>query len=174
MRGLFCVLIVSFAVTIGNAQAANCGPLQQINTVDLVQNKVRAMVPVSINGSQRLLLLDTGASVSHISAAVAHDLNLPLVDSQIKMLDLYGNASTKMAHIDQFVLGRQSGSVYLMIEPDPNFGKGRPYVGLFAPDLMAHYDVELDFSNSKMNFFSPDHCEGHVVYWHPQLLPHFR
>ena len=39
------------------------------------------------------------------------------------------------------------------------------FVGLLAADYMGKYDIELDFAGGKMNYFSPDHCEGQVVYW---------
>jgi hypothetical protein len=31
--------------------------------------------------------------------------------------------------------------------------------------MMGRYDVDVDFGTYKMNYFSPDHCPGHVVYW---------
>ncbi len=37
-------------------------------------------------------------------------------------------------------------------------------------DLMALYDVEMDFSARKLNFFSKDHCPGHVLYWNPAAI----
>ncbi len=30
---------------------------------------------------------------------------------------------------------------------------------------MAQYDLEFDFARGKLNYISPDHCEGKVVYW---------
>ncbi|HJT42563.1 MAG TPA: pepsin/retropepsin-like aspartic protease family protein [Rhizomicrobium sp.] len=150
----------------GMAQAEECGPLKMVNSVDLVAGPNRALVPVSINGTPKLFLLDTGGAVSHISRDAAQELGLTLRDSGVKMLDMYGNASTKMVRLDKFTLGRLTGeNIYLQIQPKPDFGKGTRYVGLLAPDLMGHYDTEIDFSAYKMNFFSADHCPGRVVYW---------
>ncbi len=33
------------------------------------------------------------------------------------------------------------------------------------PDILKHYDVDLDFGNDVMTLFAPDHCPGKVVYW---------
>jgi hypothetical protein len=157
--------LLTLALSGGAAWAEDCGPLKQVNSVDLVSAPNRALVPVSINGIPKLFLLDTGGDVSQINGTVAQELKLPIRDSGVKMLDLYGNASTKMTRVEQFTIGRQSGDIELQIQPNPNFGMGTRYVGIFAPDLMARSDVEMDFGTYKMNYFLADHCPGHVVYW---------
>ena len=37
--------------------------------------------------------------------------------------------------------------------------------GAIGPDLMVRYDVEMDFSEQQLTYFSQDHCPGHVVHW---------
>src|SRR5262249_4167334 len=39
------------------------------------------------------------------------------------------------------------------------------YDGTLAIDLMSRYDIELDFAAHKLNYISPDHCPGRVIYW---------
>jgi predicted aspartyl protease len=163
---LFGSLALALLLQIGGTWAEDCGPLKQINAVDLVAGPNRALVPVSINGIPKLFLLDTGGDVTQISEEVADELKLTKQDSNLKLLDMYGHASSKMVRIDKFTLGRLPGEdVYMAIQPNPDFGKGTRYVGLFGPDMMGRYDVELDFGTYKMNYFSPEHCPGHVVYW---------
>jgi len=149
------------------ALAEDCGPLKQLNSLDLVApNPNRALIPVSINGIPKLFLLDTGGDVSQISGRVATELGLTQHDANIKMLDLYGHASSKYVRIEKLGVGRLTGEdINLAVQPDPNFGVGTRFVGIFAPDLMGRYDTEIDFGTYKMNYFSPDHCPGHVVYW---------
>ena len=163
---LFGSLTLAILLQNGAALAADCGPLKQINAVDLVAGPNRALVPVSINGIPKLFLLDTGGDVTQINGEVAEELKLTKQDSNLKLLDMYGHASNKMVRIDTFTLGRLHGeNVYMAIQPNPDFGKGTRYVGLFGPDMMGRYDVDIDFGTYKMNYFSPDHCPGHVVYW---------
>jgi len=153
------------------ALADECGPLQQVNAIDLVAGANRALIPVSINGIPKLFLLDTGGSVSQINGEVADELKLTQRDSNLKLLDMYGHASTKMVRIEKLTLGRQTGEdINMAVQPNPNFGKGTRYVGIFGPDMMGRYDVEIDFGTYKMNYFSQDHCPGHVVYWPHQTL----
>jgi hypothetical protein len=104
--------------------------------------------------------------VSQISGQVATELGLSQHDSNIKMLDLYGHASDKYVRIEKFGVGRLIGEdINLAVQPNPNFGVGTRFVGIFAPDLMGRYDVDIDFGTYKMNYFSTDHCPGKVVYW---------
>lgn len=149
------------------ALAEDCGTLKQINSLDLVApNPSRALIPVSINGIPKLFLLDTGGDISQINGEVADELKLTQHEAGIKMLDLYGHASNKYVRIEKFGIGRMTGEdINLAVSPNPDFGRGTRYVGIFAPDLMGRYDVEIDFGTYKMNYFSTDHCEGKVVYW---------
>jgi predicted aspartyl protease len=149
----------------GMAMAAGCS-LKMVNTVpmELANNGARVFVPVVINGTPERFMLDTGGDLTQISAAVAEELKLPSVETNIKMLDLYGNASTKAVKVDTFVLGRlRDRNTTLPISTF--FQNGGPVAGLLAADYMGEYDTELDFAGGKMNYFSQDHCPGNVVYW---------
>jgi hypothetical protein len=53
----------------------------------------------------------------------------------------------------------------------PTQGAGAaPFAGNLAGDLLSLYDVEIDFAAHKLNFFSKDHCPGHVIYWKTDAL----
>jgi predicted aspartyl protease len=165
------VFLALMSLACGPVFAEDCGPLVKLNTIDITGAPNRPLIQVGINGTPKLFLLDTGGDVSQINGTVATDLGLTLKDSGAKMLDLYGHASTKMVTIEKFTIGRQTGSYISMgIQPNPHFGEGTPFVGIFAPDLMGRYDTEMDFTARKMNYFSSDHCPGHVVYWPHQAL----
>jgi len=146
------------------ADTAHCA-LKLTNTVPIkmAHGGRRAIVPVTINGIQKPFLLDTGGYATQISAAAAEELKLPVTDSEVKMLDLYGNASTQAVRVDTFVLGRLGDRNSRM--PILTFAENELFSGLLAPDYMGNFDVELDFVGGKMNYFSRDHCAGNVVYW---------
>ncbi len=37
--------------------------------------------------------------------------------------------------------------------------------GLLGANVLKAFDVDIDYVNSKLSFFDPDHCPGKVVYW---------
>ena len=146
------------------ADAANCN-LKLVNTVPIkmAYEGKRPLVTVTINGTQKQFLLDTGGYATQISAEAAKELKLPLTESGAKMLDLYGNASTQAARLDTFVLGRLADRNTML--PIMTFRDNELFSGILAADYMGKYDIELDFAGGKMNYFSSDHCPGKVVYW---------
>jgi predicted aspartyl protease len=163
---LFALTLVGFAPNAAiAADAANCN-LKIVNTVPIVMADQgrRALVPVTINGTQKEFLLDTGGALTQVSVAAAEELKLPLMESNVKMLDLYGNASNKAARVDTFSLGRLSDR-NTQLPISTFFGDGGRVAGILAADYMGKYDIELDFAGGKMNYFSADHCPGKVVYW---------
>ena len=59
--------------------------------------------------------------------------------------------------IDQLRIG---GAEFLVTSDVGANISARIWMGLFANE-----DVELDFANQKLKFFSQNHCPGEVVYW---------
>ena len=145
------------------AIAADCS-LKLVNTIPVkVHEGLRPLVPVTINGTPKQFLLDTGGAKTQISAEAADELKLPISGGNFKMLDLYGNASNRVASVENFGLGRLIDRNTRL--PIMTFRDNELFSGLLAPDYMGRFDVELDFASGKMNYFSPDHCPGKVVYW---------
>jgi predicted aspartyl protease len=148
------------------AQQPAC-QLQMVNTIPLTMspNGLRALVPVTINGSPERMLLDTGGAMTQLSHATIERLKLPVRDGGIKMLDLYGRAAEGMAMVDSLVLGRlKDNKTELPVSPF-DFGGTPPVAGLLAADYMGSYDLEFDFANAKLNYLSKQHCPGKVIYW---------
>ncbi|HKQ10489.1 MAG TPA: pepsin/retropepsin-like aspartic protease family protein [Rhizomicrobium sp.] len=146
------------------AETASCS-LKLVNSIPITMaaGGARPLVAVTINGTQKQFLLDTGGYATQISATAAEELKLPVTESYVKMLDLYGNVSTQAVKVDTFVLGRLGDRNTRM--PILTLPENALYSGLLAADYMGKYDIELDFAGGKMNYFSSDHCPGKVVYW---------
>jgi len=152
-----------------SSHAADCGPLQQVLSVDLIAAPSGvSMLPVTINGTQRKLLLDTAGGLTMLTQTAVDSLGLHAVSSNVRMLDRAGNASARMVTVDSMILGgMEAKNVAFLISPNANLGSNPnlPVDGVLAGDFMEHYDTELDFAGNKMLYFSTDHCDGHVVHW---------
>src|ERR1700744_6071178 len=103
----FRVLMALACLSPGMADAADCS-LKLVNTIPITMENqgTRPLVPVIVNGTKETFLLDTGGAITQISMAAAQDLKLPIGDSNVKMLDLYGGAAVGLAHIATLGLGK--------------------------------------------------------------------
>jgi predicted aspartyl protease len=160
------VAVSGMSIAAANAADSSCS-LARITSVDTTVGPGGYMlVPVKIGDAQRLMLFDTGGSLSSISAEAAGELHIPTYHSNVRMVNVAGKVSDLMAIIPSITVGTaESKRAEYMVLPG---GQMRGLIaggviGLLAP--APGVDLDLDFAAHKLAFFSPDHCEGKVVYW---------
>lgn len=152
----------------GMAHAADCSPLRIINSLE-TQPLARSglvTVPITLNGVEKRFLFDTGGAVDQITQATAEELKLPIKHANARISGLHKDDSTDYVSVYDLVLGAQHGSSQFMVMANP----GLPFDGIISADYLNRRDIDLDFAARRINFFSPDHCEGQVVYWPHQVL----
>ena len=150
-----------------------CGPLVQLAQVDLVPapNDGRMLVPVTVNGVTQKLLLGTAGGLITFNQATAQALHLPLHDgSDKRVLDASGFASRRYVQLQDFsVAGATVRDHTFAVTPDPKAGTDPVNDGVYDAGLQYRFDVEMDFANRKLTYFSPNHCPGHVVHWQAEV-----
>lgn len=162
----FPVAALIFAGFLLPAAAKDCPALTLLNTLPLepVGDDAAMLVSVRVQGVPEKMLLDTGGLFSQLSQDVVKQLNLDERDSEITLIDVAGNPFGKKTRVSKFEFGRMAaGPVEFQVAP-PGF-PGDGIAGIFAPNLFLRDDIDLDFADRKMNYFSPDHCEGQIQYW---------
>lgn len=146
------------------ALAQDCALKQMASLPLLDASSTVIAVPVSINGTERAFEIDTGGVYSMLNNDVAKDMGLDVKvvrDQQFYASD--GTLLDKGVTIESLMIGRNEAKhIHLLLYP--NF-QNRQLAGTLAPDLLKLFDVDFDFAARKLNLFSPDHCEGKVVYW---------
>jgi predicted aspartyl protease len=174
MASMARVLAVAFAVfslgLCGSALADDdCHPLTLITQVQLLRREgdPHVFVPVTINGKERMMLLDTGGANSEVTSQAAADLGLPYVSIRYSLVDLEGEESHQAASVDSFAIGQlTTKSVEFVVSPEKYLFHDEPqYVGILGPNILKNYDVDIDFGGNKLSLISPDHCDGKVIYW---------
>jgi len=157
------------AAAFSNAvQAADCKPLQIVNSVKLesFENGNGFLVPVEINGIPQKLVLDTGGVTTSLSPQAVKALGLKEESSRLKLYDLYGNVSNSQVAVKTFDMGNARGeNLRFQVSPMQNLEAAVGANGLLSTDLFLQYDVDMDFGAKRLNYFSQDHCEGRVSYW---------
>ena len=164
-------VLTAFLPTIagtGPALAADCKPLQLINSVKLESfvNGSGFLVPVEINGIPQKLVLDTGGGITSLSRQAVKALGLAEESSRLKLYDLYGNVSNSQVTVKTFDMGNARGeNLKIQVSPMQNLETEVGANGLLSTDLFLQYDIDLDFAAKRLNYFSQDHCESKVSYW---------
>jgi len=163
---IFAIALSACAVA-GPALAADCAPLKLLSTLKMEPmegglDDVRT-VPVDVNDQTKKFLLDTGGALSQISRKAADDLKLDILDSGgFELYDVNGNMTRKTATVEKFRVGRMLFTKVRL--PVSTFG-GNAFDGILSSNMLVNYDIDLDFPGNTMNYVSPDHCKGAVLYW---------
>lgn len=156
------------------ALAADCGPLKQLASLPLATGPGGlATLAVTINGQPGRLLLDTAGGKSNLSQAAVTALDLhSLSTNGSRLLSRNGNASNAYVNVGTLGIGNiQAVDLQFMVSPNPQLGANPafPFDGVLANDLLRT-DMDMDFPNGKLGLFSPDHCDGKVVYWNAKVI----
>jgi predicted aspartyl protease len=139
-----------------------CGPLARAFQLDLTPGPggARYSVPIMVNGKPRQFLLDTGNPNSRLGRSVVTELSLSTKTGG-RMLAPDGSVAEAYVTEADLEIGPMKAPRHEMWVQEglTSFG------GIFAPDLMQNYDIEIDFAGRKLSYFLPDHCPGRVVHW---------
>lgn len=146
--------------------------LYQLGSVDMSQTHDAALtIPVSIEGTPKIMAIDTGSVLTGVDPEAASDLHL--ITRRIYQGMLFtsaGQSFTQMATIHAFDIGQMHAeNVKILVWPT-RMWRDPAIAGTVGADLLRNYDVDLDIDNDKFTLFSQDHCPGKVVYWHPAAV----
>lgn len=138
-----------------------CSTPQAVNTIQMKRALNGSdLIPVSVNGVEKLFLFDTGGGITQIARNTAEELHLTLHPGNVRVFDLAGNVSRDQTMVDRFAFGRVAQrDVPLAVSPPMLFD------GIFAPDRLLDYDVDVDFGADTVSLFSPGHCSGGAPVW---------
>ena len=144
--------------------AAACSRLQIISSMDImVLPSGRPAVPVTIAGTPRVMLLDTGGAVSSITEKTAQELSLDRFYNGRGITGASGAFTNVLARVPTISIGRlqQARALYHVL---PDEGP-EEFDGILAGEFFKQYDADFDFGAGRLNLFLQDHCPGQVVYW---------
>ncbi len=129
----------------------------------------RPLVPVTLEGQDAKLLIDTGGAFGDLTWQAVDQLKLHRDHIQaLQIFLLNGERALYMAHAHDLHLGRLVAKEYPFIVLPADWDHPGA-IGSLAPDILSTYDLEFDFGANKLNFISPEHCKGQVMYWTQQL-----
>ena len=146
------------------ADAQDCG-LKEYTSIDLLgDTQHQPVVAVNIAGKPFHLIVDTAGVYSELSSDVVSALSLDTheIRNGDEIYTAKGAALHRYVDAQGFEIGKLHLDHFPMIVGD-RVSEGID--GTLSVDFLDRFDVDFDFAAKKMNLFSPDHCEGKVVYW---------
>ncbi len=126
------------------------------------------MIPVSINGKERILWLDTGSSMSIIASDVARECGVTaLMRDSLEVATTTGRVSALPAAIAHLSLGgidvRNATAMIVASElMQVRLGAGKDpdlsvkIDGVIGFDIMSRLDIRIDYVNNRVTLLKPD------------------
>jgi hypothetical protein len=147
----------------GNAEDCT---LKRVASVDMTETPGGGFtVPVSANGSPRKFVVNIDEAFSYVWPPLSTELQ-PTRKAFPERITVHALGETVRHTVySDFTLDKVSGSKAEFMELMQSHSPDPAIVGLLGLNLLSLFDVELNFTASKMNLFSQDHCAGKVVYW---------
>lgn len=147
----------------GAPQAQNC-LLHVAAAVDMAtMPDGRVTIPVKFEGHDHRLMVDTGGYINTVTPQLVTEEGYATEASRGSRLQGVGNRLLKTyVESKDFSIGNAHGADYVFyVDVFNNLFAD----GTLAPEILANYDVDLDFGHDRLNLIQPQHCAGHVVYW---------
>jgi predicted aspartyl protease len=150
-------------------------------------------VPVEINGTAKLFLLEIGRTPDQVSEGTMANLHLPQTTQTVgtngladlntssrftpAMFDVKSGVTAtdiqSRVRVASFTIGGATvHDVVLMVANDRDLGKAKPYDGLLTTGLFSQYDIDADFGGKKLSFLTATSCAdpNQVAYWHHEVV----
>ena len=163
---LIALCVAALLAMHGTSVAADCS-LNELAKVPLTYDQSGGpLVPVTIDGTPKSMLVDTGSIFSSVTEQTVDALHLreePLATPAFRLAD--GKTMDDAARLSDFMIGHMRARDWtLLVIPRTEPGASN-WAGTIGPDVMTNYDVEFDFGGRTFSLFSHAPCPGNVVYW---------
>jgi len=151
------------------AGADQCG-LKLFASVDMIDNGAGAiMVPVTLNGRETAMFIDTGAFWSGVALSAVPGLT-PF-KTALGAIGAGGGTTSEAIRVPEVRIGPVVLKDMDFLRLTEGFTTDRRIAGNIGANILKQFDVEIDQAARKVNFLSKDHCKGKVVHWpHSDLI----
>ncbi len=169
MSGSAIVVSLLTLLLSGCAQGAGC-ELVKIAQVPLEARSRAFAVPVTIDGHDLSMLLDTGAARSMLVEATVRRLNIPKDGRTFTVtVGLSGGSPQSDANVSSMLLGGVPLSMDRL--PVNTFGGASGVDGVLGLDALRDYDLDIDEPNRTLSLYRVRSCEHADPPWSETAAP---
>jgi predicted aspartyl protease len=177
--GVLALAWLGAALGAATAQADDCRPAVASTVALDLDASGLARVPVEIDGTHRLLLVDTGSPVSVLRENVVEALGLERFPIPLDMVAGIGGRPFQERAVAHTVTFGQihAPNVSYLVEPLTHAGVADAADGIIGADQFSGFDVELDFPARRMILYRRGTCPPEftgpktIVVLHVRLAP---
>jgi predicted aspartyl protease len=179
--GLRYLLMMAAMIALGPDPAAWAGECTLGRVAELPFRVMggHLIVKGQINGNDATLVFDTGAATTFLTQTAPGHLNLRALRDETHAAGALRSASgiggsvdataVEATHVDLGGL-KARNFAFLVIDRSFSFG-GQPVDGLLSADLLAKYDIDLDFQSNRIRLFYPQgDCSHPAAYLRGNLF----
>ncbi len=144
---------------------ADC-TLAKIGELPVTMRGLQPMVAVKINGADALLMADSGAFYSLISAATAAQYRLKLHQAppHLTLEGMGGKTEPMAAYVEELALAGQVVRHIEFLVGGSEVGSGA--VGVLGQNVLGMVDAEYDLANGVIRLMRPEGCKKALLaYW---------
>lgn len=162
--------VVGLSLALAASASAACR-LTEVAQMALTPLGKHFVVPATIDGVPRPMIVDTGSEVTLLTATAANDLGLkPDLDSAARPVvgvgqttgDAHPNVVVPSLGFGDLVFRDRSTAVATM---DSGGKPENDAVGLLGDDILSQFDVEFDFPGQTLTFYRAFGCYDTFLPW---------
>jgi predicted aspartyl protease len=138
-----------------------------LKTLPLTTDGGAPRISGSINGTEFLMLVDTGADKTTLLRWAVDKLALPLAHTNVSAVGVGGESANYIATANQFAIGPMTGN-NLRLKVTWNTQGLQDTAALIGADFLLQADVEMSMKDKQLRFFRPIDCgDAFLAYWNP-------
>ncbi len=161
MRAWWLAILVLLAaceppVVPGSAEACR---VERLATVPLRKVAQHWVADVGINGKPAVMMLDTGATGTHLFRPAVERLNPHISDMRYSITSgSGGSTNVRAVVIEAFTLGGLVTQALTVPELVGTQFDGKGYDGILGMDVLGRYDIDVDLPNAALSLYRQRFC----------------
>ena len=127
------------------------------------------LVPVQVDGSERLFILDTGAYATSVTPELANALRLSKTPEWTSFIGIGGAARTQNVEVKDLVIGgfHFRGTELSTVPLSRPAVSEAQAAGLLGAPFLSAFDLEVDLPHHRVALYGSRHCADGFLPWAP-------
>lgn len=125
------------------------------------------LVPMQVNGSEQLFILDTGSFTTSVTPELADALRLPHVPQSTSSVGIGGATTTQDVRAKELAIGgfRFHNTDLATVSITQSPASSARAAGLIGAPFLSAFDIEVDLPHQRIGLYGSRHCAEGFLPW---------